>query len=257
MFGTAWGANSPYPSRELEPGARLGFHSPFPAGGSTQKAVVADVFSVALQVSKLLIDSSYTALSSKGPAIPPEVLAIMLDTPGDQMRDIETIGELHLLGIDMTARPENDHFIRNDVLAFKTTVQRICVSSYVTTYREHIVSDGYKYAELLADAAKKQKNQHDEKLLHLKILTNDSGKSIVGVDTGSYYIPGWYSAGAALFCRVEFFVQERQSPKGFIVNSYRVDFGGMTPDAEKRLPKLADAPYPGESIGLVPMSTLY
>jgi hypothetical protein len=257
MFGQAWGVNSPYPSRELQPGARLGFHSPFPAGGGTQTAVVSDVFNVALDVSKLLLDNSYTAMSSKGAPIPPEVLAIMLDTPGDDMRDIETVGELQLLDIGMTNRPEENLFIKNDVLTFKSAVQRVCVSSYVSTYRQHHVTDGYKYKEILAAVAKKLSNHRKKKLLHLKIVNKQFTKSIVGVDTGSYYIPGWYSAGAALFCRVEFSVEERKSPKGFVIKSYSVGFGAMNPDVEKRLPKQEDTQYRGMSIGLIPMSKPY
>jgi hypothetical protein len=158
-----------------------------------------------------------------------------------------------LLDIGMTNRPEENLFIKNDVLTFKSAVQRVCVSSYVSTYRQHHVTDGYN----LAAVAKKLSNQRKKKLLHLKIVNKQFTKSIVGVDTGSYYIPGWYSAGAALFCRVEFSVEERKSPKGFVIKSYSVGFGAMNPDVEKRLPKQEDTQYRGMSIGLIPMSKPY
>lgn len=57
MFGQAFGANSPYPSRQMAPGAWLGFHSPFIRDGASS-ASDAEVFRVALQVAKLLADRS-------------------------------------------------------------------------------------------------------------------------------------------------------------------------------------------------------
>jgi hypothetical protein len=255
MFGQRWGANSPYPSRELEPGARLGFHTPFPDLDKDAKGNIAAAFDVALKVSRLLVNASYTAFSSKGPSIPPEIVAVMLETPADEMTYIDTVGELQLLSIDMTRRPETGVTMRNDYVEARSVIRRVCASTYVTRFRQHSVNDGYNYAELLkqVDALNKRHNKDD--LLHLKILNDKGVKSVVGVTTGDYHLPGLYSNAALLYCRAEFYVTEKG--KSFEVSSYRVDFGPIRPEVKQRVPTADETTIHGEAIGLVPMDQKY
>lgn len=255
MFGQRWGANSPYPSRELEPGAKLGFHTPFPAVGEKDEGNISAAFDTALKVSRLLVNSSYTAFNTRGPSIPPEIVAVMLETPADKMTYIETVGELQLLGIDMTRPPQAGYTLRNDYIDVRTVVRRVCASSYVATNRRHSVDDGYKYPELLEEIAQMGKRQLRDDLLHLKIVGAAGAKSIVGVDAGPYHIPGLFSNSALLYCRAEFFVTEKG--KQFEVTSYRVDFGPMRPTVKDRIPKAEDTTIQGISIGLIPMDRTY
>ncbi|SMX32875.1 hypothetical protein [Maliponia aquimaris] len=255
MFGQRWGANSPYPSRELEPGAQLGFHTPFPNLDKDAQGNLAAAFDVALKVSRLLVNSSYTAFSSKGPSIPPEIVAVMLETPADKMTYIDTVGELQLLGIDTTRRPEDGFAMRNDYVEARNVVRRVCASTYVTRFRQHSVSDGYKYSELLqeVDALNKQHGKDD--LLHLKVLTDKGVTSVFGVTTGGYHYPGLFSNAALLYCRAEFHVTEKD--KTFTVSSYRVDFGPMRPEVKQRLPTVDETTIHTEAFGLIPMDRKY
>lgn len=255
MFGQNFGANSPYPSRELEPGAKLGFHSPFPADHGDRTGRISTVLKTALEITELLVDNAYTALSTKGPGIPPEIVAIMLDTPGDKMYLVDTIGEIQMLGIDMTRRPGENFKLRNNVPTVARIVRQICASSQITTHRQHYVKEGYSYTDLTDQVAGIISRQGKQKLLHLKIVKTGNQTSIVGVDSGGYHIPGLYSNAAALYCRVEFFVQKKQ--KDYVVSSYRVDFGRMTDGVKKTIPKVKDATIQGVSIGLISMNRKY
>lgn len=255
MFGQRWGANSPYPSRELEPGAKLGFHTPFPNLEKDAKGNLAAAFDVALKVSRLLVNNSYTAFSSKGPSIPPEIVAVMLETPADKMTFVDTVGELQLLGIDMTRRPDAGFKMRNDYIEARTVVRRVCASSFVTRFRQHSVTDGYNYAELLQEVDALTKRHNKDDLLHLKVLNDKGMKSVVGVTTGGYHYPGLFNNSALLYCRAEFYVTEKD--KTFTVSSYRVDFGPMRPEVKERVPTVAETTIHTEAFGLVPMDRQY
>lgn len=253
MFGQAYGANSPYPMREVEPGARLGFHSPFIAPGQAQKADAADAFRVALDVSKLLTDSSYTALTSAGPALPPELVGLVLGTPGEQMRHVETVGELKLLGIEMVSDPEYDTILPNSKSVVTETIKRICASSYVISNRTHFVSEGYEFGDISKAAEKVRVSE--TKLHHLTLKKENGSQRIVAMTSGPYYVPGWYSAGAVLFCQVEMGVEK--VGEDFKVGWYNVGFGGPQFDWDTRLATEAEIERRGMSIGLVPIDTRY
>lgn len=148
MFGQSYGANSPIPDRFMEPGARLGFHSPFIPGTLSSQVEGGEAFRIALDVAKLLVDRSYTAITIEGAALPSEIVALILGTPGDKMRIVDAIGELKLLNI-RTIDYENGilvPFTREGILSL---LQRVCASSYALTFRQYIVKDGYSFDEIV------------------------------------------------------------------------------------------------------------
>ncbi len=251
MFGQTFGANSPYPSREVEPGARLGFHSPFIAPGQGEGARADEVFRVALDVSKLLADSSYKALTAAGPALPPELVGLVLGTPGDEMRYVDTVGELQLLGIDMIAPPEEGVVLPNARGALSAAVTRICASSYVLTNRTHFVEEGYDFADLVAAV---DGVQREAMTMHHLEMQNDGGvQRVTAMASGPFFVPGWYSAGAVLFCQVDMGVEPVAG--GLRVTHYNVGFGGPSFDWDSRLAEFEEIERNGLSVGLVPIDT--
>ncbi|BBU58219.1 hypothetical protein KU6B_44840 [Mameliella alba] len=226
MFGQAFGANSPYPSRQLEPGARLGFHSPFIRDGANPAASDAEVFRVALQVAKLLADSSYKALTASGPALPPELLAIVLGTPSADMRYVDTIAEAKLMDIELTEDLEYSTVFPDTRASFDQIYRRICISTHTLTYRQHFVREGYDFADLVARTADPT-YQGADYAIHVRERDPAQGSSPErrrALLTGpSYSVPGWFSAGAQQYCRVDLSVEP--APGGLRVISYSVDFG--------------------------------
>lgn len=255
MFGQAYGANSPYPSRQLAPGARLGFHSPFIAPEQAKGADAEDAFRVALQVSRLLVDSSYRALTMAGPAIPPELVALILGTPSDEMYHVDTIGELTLLGIETTTGDNRSMTLANDRRVIAETVRRICASSHVMSNRTHFVEDGYAFGDLVA--AVDEMMGFDTQWHHMVLQkpARYQPARIVAMVSGPYAVPGWYSAGAALFCQVELMVEDNAG--GFRITDYRVGFGGPSFDWNSRLAHPDEITRADLEAGLVPIDRRY
>lgn len=254
MFGQTFGANSPYPSREIEPGARLGFHSPFIAPGRASGVEVDEAFRAALDIAKLLIDSSYRALTSAGPALPAELVSVVLGTPGDQMHYVDTIGEQTILGITRINHPDTIHTLPNDRDQVFQTARRICASSHVMSHRTHFVEEGYRFDDLVQAVARMMNAETDLHQLLLLPAGQDPLPRIVAVLSGPYHVPGWFSAGAMLFCKVSFDVTELET--GFQVDRYYVGFGRMF-DLDNRLPDAQEVTGAQLQMGLVPIDTPY
>jgi len=263
MFGQSWGANSPYPDRVMEPGARLGFHSPFLAGASVAEDQREDAFRVALDVAKLLMDKSYKAATQAGPPLSSELVSLVLSTPGDQMHYIETVGEARLLGIDRPDAGPATIRIAADRAASGALARRICASSYAMTFRHHVVNEGYDFGDLVAFVAGLT---GPEQGLVVRNLVHGPGSfgeaSIVAVVTGALSVPGWNSAGAALYCRVE--VAAEAVGGAFEIDttrSYQVSFGRAF-DLDDMGPDDVPGPHDGYSYdvipaGLIPIDTAF
>lgn len=255
MFGQTFGANSPYPSREVEPGARLGFHSPFIAPGRASGVEAEEAFRAALDIAKLLIDSSYRALTSAGPALPVELVSVVLGTPGDQMHYVDTIGEQTIFGIRRINHPETNIILPNDRDQVFQTARRICATSHVMSHRTHFVEEGYRFDDLVQAVARMEAAETD--LHQLTLLPAEQGRlpRIVAVLSGPYHVPGWFSAGAMLFCKVSFEVGEQGN--GFRVERYSAGFGTPMFDLDDRLPDAEQVTGAQLQMGLVPIDTRY
>lgn len=263
MFGQSWGANSPYPDRVMEPGARLGFHSPFLAGAAVADDQREDAFRVALDVAKLLMDKSYKAVTQAGPPLSSELVSLVLSTPGDQMHYIETVGEAQLLGIDRPYDGAAKIAIPADRASVGALARRICASSYAMTFRHHLVNEGYAFGDLVAFV---DGLTGPDQGLVVRNLVHGPGSfgaaSIVAVLTGALSVPGWNSAGAALYCRVE--VPAEAVGSSFEIDttqSYRVSFGRAF-DLDDMGPDDIPGPDDGYSYdvipaGLIPIDTAY
>ena len=253
MFGKTFGANSPFPLREMERGARLGFHSPFIAPERSAGVDAAEAFRVALDVAKLLIDSSYRALTTEGPALPQELAAVVLGTPSDAMHFVDTIGELEIFGISTVSGDTPKLTLPNNRDEITVVAQRICASSHVMSNRQHFVKEGYAFSDLVqasADMATSETEMH-----HLKYVPAVASEPayIVAVLSGPYWVPGWYSAGAMLFCRVVIPVVEKGASLEVI--DYRVGFGTPMFDLDSRLPNDEDVRGVRVKAGLIPIDT--
>lgn len=255
MFGQGFGANSPYPSREIEPGGKLGFHSPFIAPKQTENVDASEAFHVALQVSKLLVDFSYAALTTSGPAVPPELVAIVLGTPGGNMHYVESVGELSILGITKLIDPEENFVIANDTGLISEAAKRICASSHVFTNRRFFVKNGYTFTDLSETIDLLMANEARVHHMKLKAAQGHRPARIFVMLSGTYSVPMWLSAGATLFCQVEFDVE--LLPEDFRVLDYSVGFGGPQFDWDSRLATQDDLRYVGERVGLIPVTQKY
>ena len=71
--------------------------------------------------------------------------------------------------------------------------------------------------------------------------------------SGPYFVPGWFSAGAALYCHVDMNVA-RQG-KSYVVNHYFVNFGGPSFDFDSRIATFEDSTMRGMDVGLIPVDT--
>lgn len=257
MFGQSFGANSPFPDRVMEPGARLGFHSPFLAGTAVSEAQREDAFRVALDVAKLLLDTSYKATTQAGAPLSSELVSLVLSTPGDQMHYVETVGEMALLGIEQP----NDGDVRVRVPADRASVgaliERVCVSSYAMTFRNWLVDDGYDFADLVAfvNDTLASGGLTMENLVELPKSDYQDAK-IVGILSGPFHVPGWYSAGAALYCRAELSVEPGGGSYDVKSDYYQVSFGALFDLDDTPLPEW-NSDYNVIPAGLSPIDTRY
>ena len=255
LYGQQWGVNSPYPSRTMESGATLGFHSPFPSRSYTVQADVSQLLATAVALLDKLYDGVYVDMNGDGPAIAPEVLSMVLKTPSDQMYVVDTVFELSMLGIDLiggeTARRVG---IPKTGKAFNAAVERICATSYIVTHRNYHLQNGYLFRNLVAridDLITETQQSPPSRV----VLFGGAEPRVVALDAGGYWVPGWFSAGAALYCRVDFDVEV----KGDMVwvNDYSVHFIGATPIDDDEIPEVDEHSQQGDAVGLVPITTRF
>ena len=257
MFGQSFGANSPFPDRVMEPGARLGFHSPFLAGTTVSETQREDAFRVALDVAKLLLDTSYKATTQAGAPLSSELVSLVLGTLGDQMHYVETVGEMALLGIerpyDNTARLR----VAADRVNVGAVIERVCVSSYAMTFRNWLVDDGYDFADLVSfvNDTLTSGGLTMENLVELPKSDYQDAK-IVGILSGPFHVPGWYSAGAALYCRVELAVEPGGGSYAVKTDYYPVSFGALFDLDDMPLPEW-NSEYNVIPAGMIPIDTRY
>ncbi len=237
MFGQSWGANSPFPDRMLQPGARLGFHSPFLEGAIAEDQRE-NAFRVALDVALLLMNRAYKAVTADGPPLPEELVSLVLSTPGDEMHYVDRVGEVDLLRIDRPYNPDIGLRIGASREALLPLVERICVSSYALTFPNWLVKDGYDFDDLVAwvNDTLAQGGFETHNLVELP-GSDWQGSGIVGILSGPFYQPGWYSAGAALYCRVELRDVEKGPGYYGISNHFNVSFGPMFDLDQEPLPE--------------------
>lgn len=260
MFGETYGANSPYPSRQMEPGARLGFHSPFIRDDADTGASDAEVFRVALDVAKLLADRSYRAMTAAGPALPQELLALVLGTPSAGMRHVDTLAELRLMGIELTRDLESEAVFTDDRATLERLARQICITSHTLTYREFFVDEGYDFDDLVARATDPE-YLGNEIAVEAREITPAEGYSpetYTAALTGSPFAqPGWYSVGAMQYCRVR--IVREPAPGGFRVPSYQAEFGYLTQvDLSQGVPKQGQSrAVHAMKGGLLPIDTRY
>jgi len=257
MFGQSWGANSPYPDRVMEPGARLGFHSPFLAGTTVSEAQREDAFRVALDVAQLLLDKSYKATTQAGSPLPSELVSVVLSTPGDQMHYVETVGEMALFGIEPPTDGARSMRVPADRTNVGALVERICVSSYALTFRNWLVEDGYDFDDLVAyvNNTLAASGITVENLVEMPPSDYEKAK-IVGITSGPFHVPGWYSAGAALYCRAELSVEPGAGAYEVQTGYYTVSFGALFDLDENPLPEW-NAEYNVIPAGMIAIDSRY
>ncbi|SNS97317.1 hypothetical protein [Antarctobacter heliothermus] len=261
MFGLSFGANSPSPSRQLAPGARLGFHSPFIRDGAAPATSDAEVFSVALQVVKLLADRSYKATSTAGPALPQELLALVLGTPSAEMHYVDTFAEARLLGIEMTQNIESNTIFTDTPENMDRLARQICQSSHTLTFRQSFVKEGYDFDDLIARASDPTKadivfpgNHQVHFRGRVQPQTNQPEKYISVLTGPGYFQPHWNSAGSSMYCRVE--LQIKRVRGGAQIPYYTADFSFLGLVDLTRDPGQTTT-FWEMSIGLLPLSTRY
>ncbi len=257
MFGESYGANSPSPDRILDRGARLGFHSPFIDPAAAQTVDSASAFAGAVLIANLLAANAYRQVTTSGAVLPPELLSIILGTPPDDMYFVRHLTELSILGIttdmDLTMPEVALTFDRPSIEA---AMRRICATSHVVSNRNWFVTEGYDFSDLIRFSRDYSANEYVE-VPHLVHRTDDRtgyvSDTVIGVLTGPYFVPGWFSAGAQLICMVE--LRGEVDRDVMRVSNYYVNFGyfnrysGGIPDEDD----LFSVP----SLGLVPIDTLY
>ena len=256
MFGQSYGANSPFPDRVLDPGARLGFHSPFIDPVAARNVDSSSAFLGAISIANLLAANTYRQVTTEGAVLPPELLSIIFGTPPDDMYIVRHLGELSILGIRTNAAEPPEVVLRFERSAIETALKRICASSHVLSNRNWFVTDGYDFADLMRFS---QEIALDEDIETLQLVHRAETRigydpdTVIGVLTGSYFFPGWFSAGASLYCMVELYGQVDQDE--MTISDYTVNFGYMN-RYSGGIPN-ADDGFWSPSFGLVPIDTLY
>lgn len=256
MFGQSFGANSPYPDRVLERGARLGFHSPFIDPAAAVGVDSASAFAGAVSIANLLAANTYRQVTTEGPVFPQELLGIILSTPPDDMYFVRHLAEFFILGIstDGDEPPRvTMSFHRSSVEA---AISQICGTSHVVSNRNWFVTDGYDFSELI-QFSHEYGAINENKMLHLIHRTENrmgyAPDTVTGVLTGPYFVPGWFSAGAQLYCMVD--LRGEVDGDAFIVSEYTVNFGFMN-TYTGGIPDAKDG-WTVPSLGLLPIDTLY
>lgn len=257
MFGESYGANSPSPDRILDRGARLGFHSPFIDPAAAQTVDSASAFAGAVSIANLLVANAYRQVTTSGAVLPPELLSIILGTPPDDMYFVRHLAELSILGI----RTDMDLTMPEVALTFdrpsiEAAMRRICATSYVVENRNWFVTDGYDFSDLIRFSRRYSSPDGVEVLDLVHRPDNGQGyasDTVIGVLTGPYFVPGWYSSGARLYCMVE--LQGEVDGDIMRVSNHYVNINSMH-GYSGIIPYEQHGSSP-PSYGLVPIDTLY
>jgi hypothetical protein len=256
MFGQNYGANSPYPDRVLDPNAQLGFHSPFIDPVAARQVDSSSAFAGAVSIANLLASRTYKQVTTRGAALAPELLSIILGTPPDDMYIVRHLAELSILDISTSPLGEQRVVLRFERPVIETTLKRICASSHVLSNRNWFVTDGYDFADLIRFSREIASDENIETLQLVHRTETRIGyapDTVVAVLTGPYFVPGWFSAGASLYCMVEMNGQVDQNVMK--VSNYNVNFGYMN-RYSGGIPEAEDG-FNGPSFGLVPIDTIY
>jgi hypothetical protein len=215
MFGSN-SYRTAYPDKILEPGAKLGFHSPFidPRLGDKYSGDVA--FAGGIQIANLLSSATYKTSTPMG-VLPEELLSIVFGTPPDQMYYVDTCAEMYVLGIstpdiEEVGRNHRDGFrdcetneavtVSNSLEAVVETAHRVCTFSHVLNYRKWFSEQSYKLNDLVS-FTKKLLAEKPEILDYSVISSPAGGRITIALEAQSYWIPGWMTNRAFQFCVVE------------------------------------------------------
>jgi hypothetical protein len=202
MFGHSTAGmnyNQIVPSRILDPGATLGFHTPFIPPDNNEVVSGSDYFDGGVAIANLLFEYSYNHTFDNEPLLPPEILSIMFNTPSDQLYLIDTIGDAAILNIQ-TAPPTRPNgvgaiIIPNRIDLLGEAVYRTCITSFAVRDRAILSSAGYSFSEVVAEVAQ----QSDHSAGPSVLIEFNGGNAIVGV-AGPFYLIYGYSSQH--FCRV-------------------------------------------------------
>ncbi|OAH08384.1 hypothetical protein pfor_12c1418 [Rhodobacteraceae bacterium SB2] len=215
MFGTSSYRTS-YQDKILEPGAKLGFHSPFidPRLGDKYSGDVA--FAGGIQIANLLTAATYKTSTPAG-VLPPELLSIVFGTRPEQMYYIDTCAEMYILGIstpDATnaLQSSGDQFedcennetvtVANTLDALVKAAHRVCTFSHVITHRKWFVKRSYKLSDL-HDFTNKIIKKKTELLDYSVEPTTSGGRIKIALNSWDYSVPNWMTNAANQFCIVE------------------------------------------------------
>ena len=117
--------------------------------------------------------------------------------------------------------------------------------------------EGYDFADLVSRTADPTYQSADY-VVHVRErdpATGTSSERRRALLTGpSYSVPGWFSAGAQQYCRVDLSVEP--APGGLRVTSYSVDFGAAISADLTRMPDWAGEVQVTRG-GLLPLDTRY
>ena len=215
MFGSN-SYRSAYQDKILEPGAKLGFHSPFidPRLGDKYSGDVA--FAGGIQIANLLSSATYKTSTPMG-VLPEELLSIVFGTPPDQMHYVDTCAEMYILGI---STPDVEEVGRNYQAGFRDcetneavtvsnsleavveTAHRVCTFSHVLSYRTWFSEQSYKLNDLVS-FTKKLLAEKPEILDYSVITSRAGGRINIALGGWNYSVPGWMTNAAAQFCVVQ------------------------------------------------------
>ena len=229
-----------YQDKILEPGAKLGFHSPFidPRLGDKYSGDVA--FAGGIQIANLLSAATYKTSTPAG-VLPQELLSIIFGTPPDQMHYIDTCVEMHILGI---STPDSEEFgrdyrdgfqdcVTNETVTVSNTLEaaveaahRVCTLSHVVRYRNWFVNRDYKYADIL-DFAEEMLAEKPKLIEHSVKPTANGGRITVALNSLVYWVPNWMTNAADQFCVVDLKGVFSGTQAQLTFNSPYVTFGSM------------------------------
>jgi len=221
MMGTS-SYRTAYPQKILEPGAKLGFHSPFidPRMSKNYEGDVA--YLGGIQTANLLTSLTYKTSSPLG-VLPVELLSIVFGTAPDKMYYVDTCVEMYILGISTPDLDETQRHYGNRLLGFKdceifqaatvtntlesvtNAADRVCASSHVVNYRKWFSKKAYSLENLMFFSNKISQNEDfGEKLLDYSVSQDGDGISITMALSGGYHVPNLVTNADVLFCLVTF-----------------------------------------------------
>jgi hypothetical protein len=226
MFGTSSYRTS-YPDRILEPGAKLGFHSPFIDPRLGDKYSGDEAFSGAIQISSLLAASTYKTSTPAG-VLPVELLSIVLGTKPNEMYYVDTCAEMNILEIQTPG--EYDCYqrevvtVENSEPAVVLAARRMCASSHVVRYRRWFTNQAYQFSDIVDFSTSIAKEETE--LLDWEISGLSPNLTIkIALNNIEYVVPNWMTNAAFQFCRVE--LSGKITGNSIVLSSPHVEFGSM------------------------------